>query len=69
MVRLFFFVPIKWVTGHTIKLRHTRNLKKEYPENLNLGGCMTNTDSFLMYTFSFKEINSENIFRSPVQNP
>jgi len=53
MVRLFLFVPINWVTGHTIKLRRTRNLKKEYPKNLNLGGCMTSTDIKTLIVLGF----------------
>ena len=53
MVRLFLLVQINWVTGHTIKLRPTRNLKNEYPENLNLGGCMTKTDIKTLIVLGF----------------
>ena len=53
MVRLFLLVPINWVTSHTIKLRRTRNLKKVFPENLNLGGCMTNTDIKTLIVLGF----------------
>ena len=40
----FFIGTYQLGHGHTVKLRHTRNLKKGHSENLNLGGCMTNTD-------------------------
>jgi hypothetical protein len=34
-------------------LKYTGNLKKEYPENLNLGGYMTNTDIKTLIVLGF----------------